>query len=53
MIDYNKYEFIIMKDIIILMMVATKTMDKTFDMYDMALWTKQSCNHVRSQMAYK
>lgn len=38
MIDYGKYEFIIMKDIIILMMVATKTLNTTFDMYDMALW---------------
>lgn len=46
MIDYGKYEFIIMEDIIILMMVATKTLNTTFDMYDMALWTKQSCNHV-------
>jgi hypothetical protein len=55
MINYGKYEFIfmIMKDIIVLMMVATKTMNTTFDTYDMALWTKQSCNHVQSQMPYK
>jgi len=53
MIDYGKYEFIIMKDIMVLMMVATKIVNTTFDMYDMALWTKQSCNHVQSQMTYK
>jgi hypothetical protein len=53
MIDYGKYEFIFMKDIIVLMMVATKTVNITFDMSNMALRTKQSCNHVQSQMAYK
>ncbi len=53
MIDYGKYEFIIMKDIMVLMMVATKIVNTTFDMYDMALWTKQSCNHVQSQMTYE